>query len=85
VRLINGHQLNRNAFQALAEALVGEAFRRDVEQLQPPLRQLFVHLGLFLRIEGGIQPRRRDSLGTESLHLVLHQRDQWRNHQRDPI
>ena len=58
-------------------------FRRDVQQPVPALGDFGVPpLTLFAR-ERRVDERRFDSSGSQRIHLVFHQRDQRRQHQRD--
>ena len=58
------------------EAPRHEPLRRDVEQLVPPLAEA-AHAGRGLgRVEGRVEVRGGDARRVERVHLVLHQRDE---------
>ena len=83
VRLVDHEQADVGAAQALEEARRGEALGRDVEQPHVPGRRLLDHApvgrGVALRVDEPDAARRH---ALERLDLVLHQRHQRRDHER---
>lgn len=59
-------------------------FRRQIEQLNSPLLEILRHAALFQTAETGVERRRGNLPLPHGRHLILHQRDEWRNHQRQP-
>src|SRR2546426_1898891 len=59
-------------------------FRRQIEQLKPPLTEILNHAVLFKPGEGGVKGRRRDFSLLHAGHLILHECDERRNHQGQP-
>lgn len=57
-------------------------FRREIEQLKPPLLEILHHAVLFKSGEAGVKRRRSNIPLLHGRHLILHQRDERRNHQR---
>ena len=79
VGLVNGEQRNVHTPQQGQRALLGQAFRGDVQQVQlAPVQGLF-HLADLGRAQGGIEVTRVYAQLAQGVHLVLHQRDQGRN------
>jgi hypothetical protein len=64
---------------------LGETLRRDIDEAQ--LAALYLLDGVAIRAEiiGGIERRRGDPVTLELRHLVAHQRDQRRHHDRQPV
>jgi hypothetical protein len=84
VRLVHGQQFRAKFLDDGLEAGREEPLGRDVEQAFEPALELRDHvalLGLRLRAR---QQRRVDLLVAELLNLVLHQRDQRRDDDRQP-
>ena len=79
MRLVDREQRDLRLAELREEALVVEALRRDVEQLQAAGAQAVrdgADLGL---VEAGVEPCGVDALACEQVDLVLHQRDQRRD------
>ena len=85
VRLVHGQSGDVPVLQPRQEIRQHQALRRDVEQLvfagvdavEPPP-------GL-VAVEGGIDEGRRHAAGFELVHLVLHQRDERRDDDRESL
>ena len=82
VRLVHGDQRTVEFAQQRAEAREGEPLGRRVDDLKgPPL-----HVGHALAhlpcVQGCSQEARGDAAGLKSAHLVVHQGDERRDHQR---
>ena len=54
-------------------------FRRQIEQLKPPLTEILDHAALFKPGEAGVKRRRRDLSLLQAGHLILHERDERRD------
>ena len=59
-------------------------FRRQIEQLNPPLAEILNHTVLFKPGEAGVKGRRRDRSSLQACHLILHECDERRNDQGQP-
>ena len=59
-------------------------FRRQIEQLNSPLLEILHHAALFQTAETGVKRRYGNLPLPHGRHLILHQRDERRNHQRQP-
>ncbi len=83
VHLVDHDQADVDARDRVEEVALPQAFGRHVEQAVAPLRRGTQPRGRFVRIERGVDQRRlgRD-LGRQLVDLVLHQRDQRREHER---
>ena len=84
VRLVNRKQAQQPALvQAAEQALHArrvDAFRRGVQQRQLVFEQLlFQRTAFFVRL-GRVQKRRRHACLVQRAHLVVHQRNQRRDH-----
>ena len=84
VRFVDGQQRNFCAGEPFHEGLAHEPFRRDVEQLERAAAHGLKNPDDPGGREGGVQPRRRDAARDQTFHLIFHQRNQRRNHQREP-
>ena len=65
------------------EALVREALRRDIKQLQIPGLKIRVDLSCLVKFDAGIEAGRRNAVLAQELHLILHQGDERRNDHRE--
>ena len=59
-------------------------FRRQIEQLKPPLTEILNHAVLFKPSEARVKRRRRDFSLLHAGHLILHECDEGRNDQGQP-
>ena len=82
VRLVDHEQAHTAAREAIEEAPVREPLRCDEEQRDASRLEVGVAAVLLGAIERGVDEGRRDSDRLEGLDLVLHQRDQRRDHER---
>ena len=82
VRLVDHEQAHTAAREAIEEAPVREPLRCDEEQRDASRLEVGVAAVLLGAIERGVDEGRRDSDRLERLDLVLHQRDQRRDHER---
>lgn len=57
-------------------------FRRQIEQLNPPLLEILHHAALVQSAETGVKRRRSNLSLPHGRYLILHQGNEWRNHQR---
>ena len=85
MRLVDREERDPRPIELRDEALVVEPLRRDVENLHAavpePLRDVARLLGAQARVEA----RRPDALTDEGVDLVLHERDQRRDDDRDAV
>jgi len=63
----------------------GESLRRAIQQRQLAVYARVQHHAALLRVELAVHVRRRDSSSPERANLILHQRDERRDHQRQPV
>lgn len=56
-------------------------FRRKVQQLEPAQLEVKYHSVTFRLGETGVKRRRRDVPCPQAVHLILHERNERRNHQ----
>ncbi len=82
VRLVDHEEGGTPPQDRLAELPGAQPLGRDVEQLQLAGEPAPDHLPPVCRREGAVEERRRDATSLEGIHLVLHQRDEWRNDER---
>jgi hypothetical protein len=82
--LVDGEQGDAAAVEQRKEPVGEQALGSDVEQVQGPVQQPAFGLGGLVGGERGIQAGRAHSELAEGIHLVLHQRDEWRDHDRGP-
>ncbi len=84
VRLVDREERDSRLREAGEEALVVEPLRRDVQELQRALLQPIEDRALLGGVEARIEPRGLDPVPLQEVDLVLHQRDQRRDHDRQP-
>ena len=80
---INRIKRNLDGAQEFDVPLLGELFRRYIEQLGAPGGDVALHL-----VDGSLGERRVDEVGhaivvarlAHGIHLIFHQGDEWRNH-----
>ena len=83
VGLVDGEQIDRQCAEVAPEAFVAEAFGRDVDEFVfagAQVAQAGHELGAF---EGAVEGGGGDALFAEAVDLVLHQRDERRDHDGD--
>ena len=85
MRFVHGQHRQLQPPQRLKEPLVGQALGRDVQELEPPRVQVAVHLPAFFQPHAGIHPSRGHAAADQEIDLVLHQRDQRRDDQRQAV
>jgi len=85
MRFVDSQKADLRAFEERERVGLGEAFGRDVDEAQPPLRDLVEDLEVLAEVVHGIEARGRDAIAAELRHLVAHQRDQRRYHHREPL
>ena len=82
MRFVDGEQRDRHLRHLFEEAFRQQALRRDIQQLQIAGEHAPFDVALRERIETRIQERRFDAELAQRGDLILHQRDQRRNHDR---
>ena len=85
MRLINGEQLHLQLRHEVLEVRCDKPFGRDIEQPLEPIPKFVHDLALKTRRQRAVEEAGGDSLIPELLHLVLHQRDQRRDDDRQPL
>ena len=82
VRLVDGDQRQLALGQHLGEAGHAQPLRRDEEKLQRALQIIHAGLAGHAAVKAGVNPRHSQAQRGELGGLVVHQRDQRRDHQR---
>jgi hypothetical protein len=82
VRFIYHHRVDHRGREGAPECPAPKALGRDVEQPQLPLPQAREARLLLIDRDGAVDEGGGDAERRERIALVLHQRDQWGNHQR---
>ncbi len=85
VRLVDGEHGDLGRLQRPHEAARPEALRGDIHELERAPAHTLQHLALLIPALRAVNHGRRDAASLKSVHLVLHQRDQRRDHQCDPV
>ena len=85
MRLVDGEQRDRRPRQLGEEALVVEPLGGDVEELQAAGAEAVGDVARLGVLEARVEPRRVDALADEGVDLILHQRDQRRDDDRDAV
>ena len=80
MRLVDGEQRELGARQQIERALEHEALGGDIQQVELAAQQLGFDRARLAGIERGIEKRRAHPGLFERRHLVLHERDQRRDH-----
>jgi hypothetical protein len=75
MRLVDGEEGRVGAPQALGEAFHHEAFGRDIQQMQTPGGERGEHICTFPRRLAAVEVGRRHARLTQTVDLVLHERD----------
>ena len=82
VGLVDGEQRDVQVTQKIQHARLHQALRRQVEHFYLATAQAPGQFTLLFRAQGGIQRGRRNAQFVKRGDLVVHQRDQWRDHHR---
>ena len=85
VRLVDREKGDSRLGELCEEAFVVEALRGDIEQLQAARAQALRGVPQLLEAEARVEPGSLDPLTREEVELVLHQRDQRRDDDRDTV
>ena len=85
VRFVDGDQTDVPGFQGPQHVVGHEAFRRQVEDLVPAAAQVPPSPSVLVGRQRRIEERRRHADLFEAVDLVLHQGDQGRNDDREPV
>ena len=80
MRFIDGKQRQPQSRQPFQHAVRQQPFRRDVEQIELLLDQITHHTARFCEVEIGMQCAGRYAELAQRCHLVVHKRDQRRDH-----
>ncbi len=82
---VDREQRHLRAFEQVQETRGEQPLGRDVQEFQSAAEEAPLDVGLRRRIETGIQERRRHAELAQRFHLVLHQCDQRRDHDRGAV
>ncbi len=82
VRFVDGEQRDAGLFEQALKARGEQAFRRDVQELELAGDEFALDLHCRRIVQTGIQERRRNAQFPQGRDLILHQRDQRRDHHR---
>jgi hypothetical protein len=82
MRLVNSEEGERNALQPADGILPGQPLRREVEQPVFAGACSAHHLRLLIIRCGAVEYGGRNAHLRQLRRLVLHERDQWRDHDR---
>ncbi len=85
MRLVDRDQRQRHAGEHLERLLLHEPLGRDVEKLQGRALEIGDHVLLLGTRECRVQERRPHARVAQRADLILHQRDQRRDHDADPV
>ena len=88
VRLVDRHEVHAAASQHREEAVAAlpcQPLRRHVQQAEPPLAQPGDDGRLTVGGERAVVAGGSDTVADERVHLILHQRDQWGDHDRQSL
>ena len=85
MRLVDGNALRTPALEHFLRATEHQPLRRNIEQFVLAAMQSGNAATRFLGIERGVQKSRRGAGRLQRIHLILHQRDQRRHHNREPF
>ncbi len=85
MRLVDRQQAHIGALELCEGAGLREALGRDVEQPQGSAGQPRGRLPVLSLVVGRVEARGRDPAASELRHLVAHQRDQRRDHDRQAV
>ena len=85
VRFIDGEKRNVRAGEPVPEVLVGEPFRSDVEHGEGASAHLVIDRVGFLSAEGGVESCGGDVAISQGIDLILHEGDEGRDHQSEPV
>jgi hypothetical protein len=84
VRLVDGEQRDPSPIEKLLGGGHTEPFRCHVQQVELAPDELLPHQPLLVGILGGVQKAGAHAQRAQRVHLVLHQRDQRRDHHASP-
>ena len=79
MRLIDSQKTDLHLFHRLHKITGLKTFRRDIEELQPAIGCLIISQFHFIRMHPRRDGRRRNAFRHKMSHLVLHQRNKWRD------
>ena len=85
VGLVDGDQADVQRLQEPLESGEGQSLRGHIENLDLVLPGLVLDQGRFFLSQCAVQQPGGDSVGPETIHLVFHQGDKRRDHQREAL
>ena len=80
MRFVDREKIHIPLFQVFQKTAKHQAFRRDIKEAVLILVQAAQPAAPFVSGKSRVQKRRGDAAGLQRVNLVLHQRDQWRDH-----
>ena len=83
--LVNSDETNVPRLEGFEHLLGHESFRRQIKDLVPSAAQVLPAPSVLVRRQRGIEERRRYAELFQAIDLILHQRDQRRYDDREPI
>ena len=83
--LVDGYQADLEAVQETAETGQGQALGRYVQELEPAREGFVLDTVPLRRAKGAIDEARGKAVGVEPVYLVLHEGDQGRDDQGEPV
>ena len=83
--LVHREQRHARMGCKLLEHGIGQTLRRHIHEVIPTSSGATQHLWAHARLERGVEIRPSDAHLLERAHLVVHERDERRNHQRKPV
>jgi hypothetical protein len=83
--LVHREHRDLGAAQRLKDFRLGEALRRDIDQLEVAPRDTVRNIAVLIEVVGRVEARGRHTIALQLRDLVAHQRDQGRDHQGEAI
>ena len=85
VGLVDRDEADGYGIEERHEAGHRQAFGRDIEDLDSPHERGRVDTADLRRWQAAVYERRGNAIRSEGVHLVLHERDERRDHERQPV
>ena len=85
MRLVHDQPRDPETRQHRPKGPARQPLRRNVDQTQPSAGEIPFRRGALGGPEAGVNPGRGDAARSQAVHLVLHERDEGRHHDRRPL
>ena len=85
VGFVDGQTGDGQTIEQRQRAILEQGLGRQVQQLGGAAAHQLLVVPVGAAVQGAVQHHRIDPQGPQLLHLILHQRDQRRDHHREPI